>query len=226
MAEPTDPVVTLLAAVLGGAISGVASFFAVREQGKHSLTEQKKQWEHEQKRLQEQREIDRDREYEQRQREAIRELELVIPSFSRAARALYEARQERYAAAKEGKKIPAGRPDLETFVAQFNDLRYVAMACITKVGDAKLRRRAGHLYQLDESMALSDPVVWELPRETYGGHEPILVQVNWQEQLLSMSGRVYRGESIDDFFVEEHMHNPDLRRSAAPEATQEGTPPA
>jgi hypothetical protein len=139
---------------------------------------------------------------------------LVLPSFSRAARALYEARQERYAAAQSGEELSKGRPDLDEYVAQFNDLRYVAMSSITKIGNEKLRRRAGHLYQLDESMALSDPVVWRSGQRVFGGYDPVLLQVNWQEQLLSMSGRLYRGESIEGDFVEENMHSPDPRRSS------------
>jgi hypothetical protein len=176
--------------------------------------DRKAEWDQQREEREQQRELDRQREYERAQLEAIRQLELVLPSFSRAARTLYEARQERYAAAQSGRELPEWQPDLEEYVAQFNDLRYVAMGSITKIGNEKLRRRAGHLYQLDESMALSDPFVWTPGRETFGGHDPVVLQVNWQEQLLSMSGRLYRGESIEGEFVEESMHSPDPRRSA------------
>jgi hypothetical protein len=129
---------------------------------------------------------------------------------------LYEAKQERYAMVSAGETLPEVDPELLVYVTQFNDLRYVAMGCITKIGNEKLRRRAAHLYSLDESMALSDADIWAAGKEIFGGHDPIFVQVTWQEQLLRMTGKLYRDESIEDEFVEEHQHSPDLRRSASP----------
>jgi hypothetical protein len=108
--------------------------------------------------------------------------------------------------------------ELHTYVTQFNDLRYVALGNISKIDNEKLRRRAAHLYALDESMALSDPKLRGPGDERFGGHDPILLQVTWQEQFLRIVGKIYRNASIEGEFVEEHQHFPDPRSSERPEA--------
>jgi hypothetical protein len=182
----------------------------------NARTDQQNEWNRQREDREEQREYDRQLEYERAQVEAMRALELSLSSFSRAARVLFEAKQERHALVTAGETLPKVDPELEVYVTQFNDLRYVALGWIAKIDNAKLRRRAVHLYELDESMALSDPVVWGLGRKTFGGKDPIILQVTWQEQLLRIVGKIYRQEPIEGEFVEEHLHSPDPRRSAEP----------
>ena len=184
----------------------------------NARTDQQNEWDRHRKDREEQREFDRQREYERAQLEAIRALELSLPSFSQAARVLFEAKQERHALVKAGETLPKVDPELQVHVTQFNDLRYVVLGSISKIDNEKLRRRAAHLYALDESMALSDPQLWGPGRETFGGHDPILMQVTWQEQFLRIVGKIYRNASIEGEFVEEHQHLPDPRRSERPEA--------
>jgi hypothetical protein len=131
---------------------------------------------------------------------------------------LFEAKQERFALVKSGEPPPKTDAELQVFVNQFNNLRYVALGSISKIDNEKLRRRAAHLYALDESMALSDQQLWGPGRETFGGHDPILLRVTWQEQFLRIVGKIYRNASIEGEFVEEHQHLPDLRRLERPKA--------
>jgi hypothetical protein len=140
-------------------------------------------------------------------------------SFSRAARVVFDAKQKRHAMVHAGETPPEVDADeLHTYVTQFNDLRYVALGNISKIDNEKLRRRAAHLYALDESMALSDPKLRGPGDERFGGHDPILLQVTWQEQFLRIVGKIYRNASIEGEFVEEHQHFPDPRSSERPEA--------
>jgi hypothetical protein len=182
----------------------------------NARTDQRNEWDRQRKDREEEREFDRQVEYERAQVEAIRALEPSLLSFSRAARVLYEAKQERHALAKAGETLPKVDPELQVYVTQFNDLRYVALGWIAKIDDAKLRRRAVHLFELDESMALSDPAVWGPERNTFGGKDPIILQITWQDQFIRMIGKIYRQEPIEGEFVEEHLHSPDPRRSAHP----------
>jgi hypothetical protein len=138
----------------------------------NARTDQRNEWDRQRKDREEEREFDRQVEYERAQVEAIRALEPSLLSFSRASRVLYEAKQERRALAKAGETLPKVDPELQV---------YVALGWIAKIDDAKLRRRAVHLFELDESMALSDPAVWGLERNTFGGKDPIILQVTWQD---------------------------------------------
>jgi len=72
---------------------------------------------------------------------------------------LFEAKQERFALVKSGETPPKIDPELQVYVSQFNDLRYVALGSISKIDNEKLRRRAAHLYGLDESMAIPEGTV-------------------------------------------------------------------
>jgi hypothetical protein len=184
----------------------------------NARTDQQNEWTRQREDREEQREFDRQRDYQRAQLEATRALEISLTSFSRAARVLFEAKQERFALVESGEAPPKLDPELQVYVSQFNDLRYVALGSISKIDNEKLRRRAVHLYALDESMALSDPQLWRSSRETFGGHNPILLQVTWQEQFLRIVGKIYRNASIEGEFVEEHQHFPDPRRSERPEA--------
>jgi hypothetical protein len=236
----------VIGAALGSLIVGSLNIFLQRDSQKHALTMQQNQWNKEsewrrddqrhamglqvhaqanartdqqnewnrqREDREQQREYDRQLEHDRAQVEAMRALELSVSSFSRAARVLYEAKQERFALVEAGETLPEVDAELQVYVNQFNDLRYVALGWIAKIDNEKLRRRAVHLYALDESMALSNPVVWGPGRKTFGGQNP---QVTWQEQLLRIIGKIFRGESIESEFVEEHQHSPDPRRSAHP----------
>lgn len=199
---------TLGAAVVGGLITGGASLFALRIQHQHALTQQQGQWDHEQQALKEQREADRRQEFERAQREALHELEVLMPSFSQDARAIYEAKQAQRLARSEGKDPPDIAAEIDTHVRQFNNRRYAVIGCVSRIANDKLRRRAGHLYQLNEAMGVGSAEFWrpDVRGKAFGGHDPILVQTDWQEQMLSMLGRLYRGESIDADVVEDNVH--------------------
>lgn len=179
-------------------------------------TDQKNEWARQREDRNEQREFDRQREYDRDQVEAMRALEIGLVSFSRAARSLFEAKQDRYKLEKAGKALPVVDEELQSAINQFNDLRYVVLGWVAKIDNEKLRRRAVHLYELDEAMAFSEPFVWHPDGKSFGGYDPIMLQVTWQEQMIRILGRLYRKSSIDHEFVEEHPHAPDPRRSAAP----------
>jgi hypothetical protein len=141
-----------------------------RNQWERARADRQEQWQHERETQQLQREQDKQVEREAIQRETMRELEIAMPSFSGAARAMYEWGQVRYAATQAGEDIPEPPESFASEVEQFNKLRYSVMGCIARTGNEKLRRRALHLFNLNEAMGVGDPAVWAMrPRETFGG---------------------------------------------------------
>src|SRR5215212_3896077 len=144
-----DGLFAFLGAFVGGVAAGLVNWFLIDKQHRNAKELQDRQftqserareleqryargnqiaeWDRQRQERDNQREFDRQREYERAQLEAIRALELSLPSFSRAARVLFEAKQERDVLVKAGNAPPEIDPELQAYVTQFNDLRYVAL---------------------------------------------------------------------------------------------------
>lgn len=170
----------------------------------NARTDQQREWDRQREDVVEQRAEDRQSALEQREAEALRELQVILPRFSRAARYMWEDTIGRANAERRGEEFERA-PDLDMYVKEFNALRYDVLTVVSRIGNEKIRQAAGILYVLDEDMALASAVSWQVPG-FYGGVTPTFIQVDRQRQLIRMAGKVLRGESIDDEIVEEIVH--------------------
>ena len=170
----------------------------------------KAEWDRQREDRFEQREDDRKFEREREQRDALRELQVIMPLFSRASRAMFENLQAHYRAQREGKEpeplTAEERLRMEAYVEQFNNLRYSVIAGISRIEAEKIRKAAANFSVMDEDMALSMPESWTESSALYRGRSPIPLQVDWQRQRLRMAGKVLRGDGIHDEEVEDKVH--------------------
>lgn len=156
----------------------------------NARTDQRREWDRRRVDLLEQRADDRKRAAEQVEMESLRELQVVLPRFSRAARYLWEDKIGRANSEAQGEEF-ARDEDLHLYVTEFNNLRYDVLTIISRIGNEKVRKAASILYTLDEDMALSSTAAWRDSR-FYGGHDPMFLQVDRQRQLIRMVGKLLR----------------------------------
>src|SRR5215218_2973398 len=111
-----DALFAFLGAFVGGVAAGLVNWILIDKQHRHAKELQDRQfaqserareleqgyargnqiaeWDRQRQEREQQREFDRQQEYDRAQLEAIRALEIGLTSFSRAARVLFEAKQE------------------------------------------------------------------------------------------------------------------------------------
>jgi hypothetical protein len=219
--------------VLGGGISTVTSAVVQLVQGRRESSLQEKRFAHEREQQQEEwanqvarqqaewdyqrqervRQLDEDREREREVevREALRELQVVMPVFNRASRAMYEESRSLYREAKDKgstEDVVQATPRYVESANRFDDLDQQVRTLISRIDDEKIREAAGQLYQLDRHMALLAPSTWD-STQLYSGHDPVLLLVPSAHQLTRMIGKVLRGRPIDDEVVEDFVHGQD-----------------
>jgi hypothetical protein len=208
-----------LGALLGGLVAGGANFLLQRRQHDQEITLQTNQFEHDsaerraewdnqrQERIRQLAE-DREREREQGINEALRELQVVMPVFSRAARAMYEEQRSLYLEAKKKGSLAEPIEATPRYIDSANrldDLDQQVRDAVSRIDNDKIREAASLLYQLNRHMALLMPSTWDSTR-LYAGHDPVFLMVPRQHQLTRMIGKVLSGRPIDDEEVEDFVH--------------------
>jgi hypothetical protein len=214
-----------IGALLGGLIAGGANFLLQRRQHdqeirlqtsqfEHDNAERRAEWENQRQERARQLEEDRERERQVRVNEALRELQLVMPVFSRAARAMYEEKRSLYLEAKEKGAVSGtidATPGYIDSASRLDDLDQQVRDSVSRIDNEKIRTAANQLYEINRHMALLAPSTWDSTR-LYAGQDPVLLLVPRQHQLTRMIGKVLSGRSIDDEVVEPFVHGDGIDR--------------
>lgn len=217
----------VIGATLGSIIVGGINVILQRGQHKHALDMQQKQWDQESDWRKEDRRDETGRQIaawdnartdqkNEREHALLIQLQTDLARFSRASRVLYEnnlaADLFHRDPANAGRAFTPDPRDMP-FEEEFNAMRVPMLATISRVRDDTLREAAYIVHQLDVAMAVSSIDTWR-DRDFWGGADPILQQVERQEQVMGMAGRLIRGERVnaDELMPMEHQQGAFRRR--------------
>lgn len=131
------------------------------------------------------------------QKSILRWVQDNLPTYSKAARAIYEKRRHDYLV---GELRPADFDKIEAELRPqyqaMDELEPFLLNQISLIKNQKIRDAAEQIYQLDRHMAFLMPSTWD-SETLYAGHTPSWISLDWEREFRAMIGKLLRGESIE-----------------------------